>query len=157
MPATKEPTLPLLLLLAAGAAAAGSFVVWNFGSSRLGDPNVCEGLGFGCSTSQLTETLAVVGVLWAFLLAAALVARLAAASNGSLPSPASTRAPRFAGVEGSSEGGAVRPWLRLRLRAARPRMVCRSSAPGLREDRVQAAHQFSRSVARSAAARVGST
>ena len=75
--ARKEPALLYLLLLAAGAAAVGSFIVWEFGSSRLGDPNVCEGLGWGCSPSQLTETLEVIVVLWALLLAAAVVARLA--------------------------------------------------------------------------------
>lgn len=70
-----EPPLPLLLVAAGGAGAFGALVISGSGS-RLGDPDRCEGLGFGCDVDQLSATVMVVAVCWALLVGAAVVARL---------------------------------------------------------------------------------
>ena len=71
-----EPAFPALLAVAVGAGAVGIVVISRFGSDRLGDPDRCEGLGFGCSPSTLEGVIRLSLLLGVLLLGAAVVARL---------------------------------------------------------------------------------
>jgi len=72
----REPGLPQLLAVAGGAGAVGVVVINVFGSDRLGDPDRCEGLGFGCGPYVLEDVLRLSLLLGLLLLGAAVVARL---------------------------------------------------------------------------------
>ena len=56
-------------------ALLGIWLIPKFGGSRFGDAEQCEGIGFGCTPSQLGDTISVVFVLIAGLVVTALARR----------------------------------------------------------------------------------